>query len=178
VPAFSENADLAVKYLNWMADAQVLQHLVYGESGVHYDTSAEGIVVPRTLAADAAWDEAVLNRALVLSGPPYATRELAARATVLPWVEDRYPLALFLSHFAMLEKDAIPPVRLENPPDSLMKLGPAVLKKGREAVAKAVAAKPGDFDAVFAAGLTEFLDAGARQIREELLKAWDAQAGR
>src|SRR3972149_1570264 len=47
VPSFSKNADLVVKYLNWMAELPNLTKLIFGDAGTHYDTNAEGIILPR-----------------------------------------------------------------------------------------------------------------------------------
>jgi putative aldouronate transport system substrate-binding protein len=175
VPAFSQNADLVVKYLNWMAELPNLTKLIFGDVGVHYDLNAEGIILPRKLTGNDIWDYNSLDRALILNGRPYETTELVVKATVLPWVSDKYPMSMFLQHFAMLEKDGVPPVRFESPPESYLKLNTVVLNKGLEINTKAIAATAADFEAVYAAGLKEFMDLGAAQIKQDLLKAYDEQ---
>ena len=175
VPSFSQNADLVVKYLNWMAALPNLTKLIFGDNGTHYDMNAEGLIIPRKLTGTDIWDYNALDRAVILNGRPYDTKEKVIRATVLSWVSDKYPMSMFLDHFAMLEKDGVPPVRFERSPDSYLKLNTVVLNKGLEINVKAVSAPAADFEAVYQAGLKEFMDAGARQIKEDLLKEYDAE---
>jgi putative aldouronate transport system substrate-binding protein len=175
VPSFSKNADLVVKYLDWMAHLPNLTKLMYGEKGVHYDIDSNGIIIPRKLSGADVWEFNLQDRSVILNGRPYETRDMVIKAMVLPYVSGKYTMDLFLSHYKMLEVDGVPPVRVENPPDSYLKLNTVVLNKGNQITAKVVAAKPEDFDAMYEAGLKEFLDLGARQIKEDLWKAFDEQ---
>jgi putative aldouronate transport system substrate-binding protein len=176
VPVFSKNADLVVKYLNWMADFKNMTKIMYGDLGTHYDLNADGIIIPRPLTGAAVWEAGNLfDRVIILNGRPYASLETAIRAQIAPWIDDRYPAGTFLTHYSYLEKDGIPPVRIANPPDSLSKLGPLLLDKAEELEKKIIMAKATDFDAVFDASLKEWMDLGAAQVKTDMLKEYDAE---
>jgi putative aldouronate transport system substrate-binding protein len=176
VPAASKNADLVVKYLNWMADIKNMTKIMYGDVGKHYDLNADGIIIPRPLTGDAAWELGNLfDRVIILNGRPYDSIDKAIKAQILPWVDDKYPASFFLQHYSYLEKDGVPPVRIATPPDSLSKLGPLLLDKAEELEKKIILAKPAEFDAVYDAALQEWMDLGARQVKADMLKQYDAE---
>jgi putative aldouronate transport system substrate-binding protein len=175
VPSFSKNADLVVKYLDWMADLKNLTQIIYGTKGVQYDINPEGIVIPRKVTGDLVWEYNILDRAMILNGRPYDTMEKVARAEVLSYVDDKYKMDLFLEHYKQLEKDGIPPVRIATPPDSLSKMAVMLLDKAEELQKQLIMAKPSEFDAMYDADLKEWMDMGARQVKEDMLKAYDAE---
>ena len=69
----------------------------------------------------------------------------------------------------------MPPVRIANPPDSLNKLGPMLLDKAEEFIKRLIMAKPSEFDALYDRLLAEWLDLGARQVKADMLKQYDAE---
>lgn len=179
VPFFSRNADLVVKYLDWMADAKNLTKLMFGDEGVHYSLSPEGIILPKPLTGDRVWEVTnIMDRAIILTGRPYDSIEKAVKAQVLSWTDDRYTPALFIDHYRYMEKDGVPPVRIANPPESLARLGPMLLDRAAEIQKKLIMAKPSEFDALFDAGLNEWMDMGARQVKADMARQYDAEHGK
>ena len=176
VPASSKNADLVVKYLDWMADLKNLRKIMFGDAGVHYDLDKDGIILPRKLSGDQVWEAGnILDRAIILNGRPYESKETAIRAQTLAWVSDKYPAQVFVDHYKMVEKDGVPPVRIANPPDSLAKMGTMLMDKAEEMTKQLIVAKPSEFDAMYDRFLKEWLDMGGRQVKEDMLKAYDAE---
>jgi putative aldouronate transport system substrate-binding protein len=176
VPTFSKNADLVVKYLNWMADLKNMTKIMFGDVDKHYTLNAEGIIIPKQLTGDAVWEAGnVFDRVIILNGRPYDSIEKAVKAQILAWTDDKYPVSTFMEHFKYLEKDGIAPVRIANPPDSLSKLGPMLLDKAEEMQKKLIMANPAQFDALFDASLQEWMDLGARQVKADMLKQYDAE---
>ncbi len=178
VPVFSKNADLVVKYLDWMAQLPNMLKIIYGNEGQHYDVNADGIVIPRQLTGAAVWEAGnIMDRVIILNGRPYDSLEKVIRAQVLGWIpmDERYTMSTFLTHYAQLSKDGIAPVRIANPPDSLAKMGPMLLDKAEEFIKRLIMAKPSEFDAMYDSLLKEWLDMGARQVKEDMLKQYDVE---
>ena len=178
VPVFSKNADLVVKYLDWMAQIPNMTKIIYGNEGQHYTLNEEGIILPKQLTGDAVWEAGnIMDRVIILNGRPYDTIDMVIKAQILPWIamDTRYTTSTFLTHYRQLEKDGVPPVRIANPPDSLNKLGPMLLDKAEEFIKRLIMAKPSEFDALYDKLLQEWLDLGARQVKEDMLKQYDAE---
>jgi putative aldouronate transport system substrate-binding protein len=178
VPVFSKNADLVVKYLDWMAQIPNMTKIIYGNEGQHYSLNQDGIIIPKQLTGDAVWEAGnIMDRVIILNGRPYDTLEKVIKAQVLGWLplDERYTTATFMTHYTQLSKDGIAPVRIANPPESLSKLGPMLLDKAEEFIKRIIMAKPSEFDALYDSLLKEWLDMGARQVKEDMLKQYDAE---
>lgn len=50
-----------------------------------------------------------------------------------------------------------------------------LIDKAEEMQKKLIMAKPAEFDAMFDAYLKEWLDMGAKQVKEDMLKAYDVE---
>ena len=178
MPVFSKNADLVVKYLDWMARLTNMTKIIYGNEGQHYTLNEEGIIIPKQLTGADVWEAGnIMDRVIILNGRPYDTIDKVIKAQILPWMalDTRYTTNTFLTHYRYLEKDGVPPVRIANPPDSLNKLGPMLLDKAEEYIKRLIMAKPSEFDAMYDRLLKEWLDMGARQVKEDMLKQYDAE---
>ncbi len=180
VPVFSKNADLVVKYLDWMAQIPNMVKIIYGDKGVHYDVDPNGIIIPRQLTGSAVWEAGnIMDRVIILNGRPYDSLDTVIKAQVLGWIpmDTRYTMDTFLTHYRQLSKDGIAPVRIANPPDSLAKLGPMLLDKAEEYIKRLIMAKPAEFDALYDQLLNEWLDLGARQVKADMMKQYDKEHG-
>jgi putative aldouronate transport system substrate-binding protein len=82
---------------------------------------------------------------------------------------------MFVDHYKMVQKDGVPPVRIANPPDSLSKMGTMLMDKAEEMQKKLIVCKPDEFDALFDALQKEWLDMGGKQVKEDMLKAYDEE---
>jgi putative aldouronate transport system substrate-binding protein len=84
-------------------------------------------------------------------------------------------MSVFLTHYGQLEKDGVPPTRIAMPPASLSKLGVQLMDKAEEMMIKLYVCKPAEFDALYDQYLKEWMDMGARQVKEDMLKQYDAE---
>jgi len=176
VPASSKNADLVVKYLNWMADLKNMTKIMFGDEGTHYDLDANGLIVPRKLSGDQVWEAGnILDRVIILNGRPYDSIDKAIMAQTASWVDAKYPAQVFLDHYKMVQKDGVPPVRLASPPDSLSKQGAMLMDKAEEMMKQLIAAKPAEFDAMFDKMQKEWLDMGGAQVKADMLAVYDKE---
>ncbi len=176
VPASSKNADLVVKYLNWMADLKNMTKIMFGDAGVHYDLDANGLIIPRKLTGDQVWEAGnILDRTIILNGRPYDSIDKAIMAQTAAWVDAKYPAKAFIDHYKMVQKDGVPPVRIANPPDTLAKQGTQLMDKAEEMMKQLIMAKPAEFDAMFDSLLKEWLDMGGRQVKADMLAQYDKE---
>jgi putative aldouronate transport system substrate-binding protein len=176
VPASSKNADLVVKYLNWMADLKNMTKIMFGDAGVHYDLDKNGLIIPRKLSGDQVWEAGnILDRVILLNGRPYDSVDKAIMAQTAAWVDDKYSSKTFLAHYKMIEKDGVPPVRIANPPDSLSKMGTQLMDKAEEMMKQLVACKPSEFDTLYDQYLKEWNDMGAAKVKADLLAEYDKE---
>jgi len=118
----------------------------------------------------------IADRGIVLNGRPYDTIEKGIRAQTANWVSAKYPASVFIEHYRIAEKDGIPPVRIVDLPESFVKMSGMLRDKAYEMCVKLTVAKPSEFDALYDQYLKEWMDMGARKVKEDLLKAYDAQA--
>ncbi len=176
VPASSKNADLVVKYLDWMADLPNLTKVMFGDVGVHYDLDKDGLIIPKKLSGDQVWEAGnILDRAIILNGRPYDSVDKAIKAQTAGWVSAKYPAQVFVDHYKMIEKDGVAPVRIENPPESLANMGVMLMDKAEEMIKKLVVCDPKDFDALYDKYLKEWMDMGAKKVKDDMLAAYDAE---
>lgn len=175
VPIFSDNAELVVKYLDWMSVEDNLVKLMYGEEGVHYDRNPDGIILPQPLSGDDVWEFNILDRAVVLNGSPYTDQEQVYKAAVLPYVDEQYTEELFIRHHEYMARSGVVDVYIEKPPESLVRKGPVLGEKIQEVMTRAIMAAPEDFDRVYDAGYEELVDLGLLDVRADLLDAYDSQ---
>jgi putative aldouronate transport system substrate-binding protein len=176
VPATSKNADLVVKYLNWMADLKNMTKIMFGDEGVHYDLNKDGLIVTRKLTGDQVWEAGnILDRVVILNGRPYDSVDKVIMSQTAGWVDEKYPAKVFIDHYKMVQKDGVPPVRLANPPDSLSKQGGQLMDKAEEMMKQLIAAKPSEFDAMYDSLLKEWQDMGAKQVKADMIAEYDKE---
>ncbi len=171
VPAASKNIDGAVKYLNWMSKQPIRYYLETGEEGVNYD------IVDGLPAMKAATGDMIMNSpnnidyVLVVNGmemdDPAKNIDVIARS--YPGYED-----VFREAYNISLKDGYTIPTLLDPIDSEAQFSNTLKEKQKEIFAKAITAKPEDFDNVWNAGIKEFLESGGQAIIDERQKVWDA----
>lgn len=176
VPASSKNADLVVKYLDWLADLKNMTKIMFGDQGVHYDLDKDGLIIPRKLTGEQVWEAGnILDRVIILNGRPYDSIDKAIMAQTAAWVSDKYPAKVFLDHYKMVQKDGVPPVRIANPPDSLSKQGVMLMDKAGEMMKQLLSAKPAEFDAMYDRMLKEWSDMGGAQVKADMIAQYDKE---
>ncbi len=171
VPATSKNVDGAVKYLNWMSKQPIRYYLETGELGVNYDM-VDGIPAMKVATGDKIMNSPNnIDYVLVVNGMELddPTKNIEVIAKSYPGYEDVFRKAYDIS----LNDGYILPTLLD-PIDAEAQFSNTLKEKQKEIFAKAITAKPEDFESVWNAGIKEFLESGAQQILDERQAVWNA----
>jgi putative aldouronate transport system substrate-binding protein len=164
IPKTAKNPEAALRYLNWLARYENYHFLQIGREGVNHDI-VDGI--PKIKAAEGPWIQNTphnLDYVLVLNGLDLGDQETTLRglAQGYPWpaemIENAYNVAM-----TNAITDPVIPV-------TLSAAGPytqTLVDKGNALLAQSITCKPADFDAVWDAGLQDWLNSGAQVIINE-----------
>ncbi len=165
VPVFSERAVEAVKYVNWMAQDEVIQYMAFGDEGVHH-TIVDGF--PVNNGSDEA-KKLLFNSGdmlIVTNGIDFGSMEKNIASTVLPVIEKHRELAKQARVNAM--KDSVQqPIQYDKPLESEAKHSVIMLDKYHELLVKSTLAKPADFDKTYEAALKDFMDTAGTEVINE-----------
>ena len=171
VPAASKNIDGAVKYLNWLSKQPIRYYLETGEEGVNYDM-VDGLPAMKAATGDMIMNSPNnIDYVLVVNGmemdDPAKNIDVIARS--YPGYED-----VFREAYKISLNDGYTIPTLLDPIDSEAQFSNTLKEKQKEIFAKAITAKPEDFENVWNAGIKEFLESGGQAIIDERQKVWDA----
>ncbi|MGE5631803.1 MAG: extracellular solute-binding protein [Caulobacteraceae bacterium] len=169
VPKSSKHVNEAIKYLNWMANKDVIFFLQNGNEGIGH-TLVNGL--PKVLApkGEQMFDSPQnIDYTLILNGIDLGTKEqnIKVNAMSYPGYEDLYESAV---KFATTDAYVMP--TLPVPVDADAKYGKTLLEKEKEIYAKAITAKPADFDKVWDSQLQEYLKMGGQEVIDQRRAAW------
>jgi len=164
VPAFSKNVEGALRYINWLSKFENRYYLQIGDEGVTH-VIEDGI--PRLIQAEGEKimnspqniDYTIMINGLDLGDETKNAKALANSYTVEP--------ELIVKAYEDAMRNGRPAIIV---PVTLSVAGPYVqtlIDKGNEFMARAITAAPEDFDAVYDAGIEDWLNSGAREIIEE-----------
>jgi len=172
VPSFSERAEEVIKYLNWMAQDEVIQYMAFGEEGVHHDL-VNGYPVGNSS------DEAkklLFNSGdmlIITNGIDFGSSEKNNEFNALSVVEKHREIATLSREYA--NKDAVSqPIRFEKPLDSEAKYSVIMLEKYEELLVKSIMAKPDSFDQTYEAALKDFMDTAGNEVIQERTAMYEA----
>ncbi|WP_256865204.1 extracellular solute-binding protein [Paenibacillus sp. 32352] len=169
IPKSSKNGEAAMKYLNWMAQKDVLNRLTNGEEGKNY-TLQDGLPI---LKDDEATKNLLYNAGdmrLVSNGLDLGdkTKNLKAMALAAPEAYRADAAISFQNGLA----DGIAPLRFDRPIQAEVKYGKVLLDKYEEMLVKCMMAKPEDFDKVYDAMLKDYMSSGGDEIKKERTEAY------
>lgn len=173
IPKTCKNPEVAIQYLNWMSDPEVLTDLQFGELGIHYMSEAEGYpteIVPADQVPEG--KKKSTDVALVLNGNDFGDEEINRKA-----MANRFPGYgdIYLQSEDMALVDGYIAPRLESPCESDSTLGSTVKDKGNELFVLAVTCKPEEFDQVYDSMYEEYMNIGGQKIMDEKIELWRAQ---
>jgi putative aldouronate transport system substrate-binding protein len=178
VPKASKNADLVVKYLNWMADPKVTAFMQFGKEGEDY-TLQNGIpvpVAPSTLTGDK-FQSASFNGdyCLLFSGPQLGddAKNLAELMLGYPGYESDVKKA---AQIAMT--DTRTGFAFTIPNASYAKNSAALQTKTDQMMARLITAPPAEFDSLYDNQVKEYMTAGGQAVLDENVKNYKAQTGK
>ena len=169
IPKTSKKGEAAMKYLNWMAQKDVLNRLTNGEEGKNY-TLQDGIPIVKD-------DEATKNllynagdMRLVSNGLDLGDNAKNLKAMSLA-VPEAFRADAAVSYQNGLA-DGIPPLRFDRPIQAEVKYGKVLLDKYEEMLVKCMMAKPDEFDKVDDAMLKDYMTSGGEEIKKERTEAY------
>jgi len=172
VPSFSERAEEVIKYLNWMAQDEVIQYMAFGEEGVHHDL-VNGYPVGNS--SDEA-QKLLFNSGdmlIITNGIDFGSSEKNNEFNALSVVEKHREIATLSREYA--NKDAVSqPIRFEKPLDSEAKYSVIMLEKYEELLVKSIMAKPDSFDQTYEAALKDFMDTAGNEVIQERTAMYEA----
>lgn len=173
VPRFSKNAELAVKYLNWMSKPEVLLYLQNGKQGVHFKSMRNGIPVEfvdqNTLPDAEKWN--LNDIPFLANGKEFGSEEknLEALSFGYSGYEDLVKKAMAVS-----VKDAYVQFRFDRVIDAEAKFRQTLNTKSAEIFVKTITGKPADFNKTYDTLVKEYMAAGGSKIEEEKKAAYKA----
>ncbi|WNQ13319.1 extracellular solute-binding protein [Paenibacillus aurantius] len=170
IPKSSKNAEAAIKYLDWMAQKDVLNRLTNGVEGTNY-TLEDGLPVVKD---DQATKDLLYNsgdyRLMSNSGIDFGSLDKNVKSMTLGFPKNQREDAA--KAYANGLTDGMAPVRFDRPLESEAKYGKALIDKYQELLVKSIMAKPADFDKVYDAGIKDFMSSGGEEIQKERKEAY------
>ncbi|MGO4108289.1 extracellular solute-binding protein [Paenibacillus sp. YAF4_2] len=168
IPKTSKHAAEAIKYLDWMSQADVLFTLQNGNEGEHY-TLENGF--PKAITTDEAKKTFYNNNdiAIISNGKDFGSieKDIEATAYQFPGYEE---IAKQSIQNALKDGYTIP--RFDRPIESEIKYGTTLKAKAYEIVVKSILAKPDQFNKIFDDGVTEYMKLGGQAIQDERRAAY------
>lgn len=175
IPKTSKNAELAVKYLNWMADPEVLFFLQYGVEGVNHkmvNGIPQGIV---QTGDNMQMSNLNLDYTLVVNGAEMGDLEknIKAYAAALSGGDSSYE-KLAVDSYKINTTDGYVNFYYGIPNEANLKLGRTVGDLDKQMMERLIVCKPAEFDALYDSLVKEYMNAGGKAIQEENIKNYRA----
>lgn len=160
VPKSSKRVVEAIKYLDWMARPEVLDFLVNGEKGIHYQEYRDG--VPMKILVDGE-KRLTDDIAIIVNGKDFGDPEKNIKA--LAFGNPGYEKESIESYKMSITGDKyVYPVF---PIESEAKLKNSLFAKGAEIFVKSLVVKPANFDRTYDTLVQEYMNMGGRQVMED-----------
>ncbi|MFB9330888.1 extracellular solute-binding protein [Paenibacillus aurantiacus] len=171
IPKSSKNAELAIKYLNWMADPEVLFFLQFGEEGVNHKL-VNGI--PQGIAQtgeNMQMSNLNLDYTLIVNGAELGDTEKNVRtyAAALATGEERYE-KLAIDAYRINTTDGYTGFYYGVPNEANIKYGKTLGDMNKQMTDRLIVAKPAEFDALYDKLVKEYMDAGGKAVQDENIK--------
>lgn len=168
IPKTSKHAAEAVKYLDWMSQADILFTLQNGNEGEHY-TLQDGY--PVAITTDEAKQTFYNNGdiAIISNGKDFGSEEKNIEAASLQ-TPDYKELAKQTILYALKDGYTLP--HFERPIESEIKYGDTLKSKATEAIVKSIVAKPDKFSETYDSYVKEYLKIGGQQVLDERKAAY------
>ncbi|WP_317979097.1 extracellular solute-binding protein [Paenibacillus glycanilyticus] len=171
IPKSSKNAELAIKYLNWMANPDVLFFLQYGEEGVNHKT-VDGI--PQVIAQtgdNMQMSPQNLDYTLVVNGVELGDQEKNIKALSASYagLEETAEQS-----YKINTTDGYTSFFYDTPNDANIKYGKTLGDLNKQMTDKLIVCKPSDFDSLYDKLVDEYMAAGGKAVMEENVKIYEA----
>jgi putative aldouronate transport system substrate-binding protein len=171
VPEKSERGVEAIKYLDWMAKAEVMFTLLHGEEGKDYKM-VDGL--PQRIESAETTNRMYNSGDIVMitQGEDFGSKEKnlqAAAATVPAPFRENLKKA-----YEMSMTDTIDYANFEKPIQAEVKYAPTLQDKYYEIIVKSVMGKPEQFDKTYDDMLKDYMASGGEAIMKERIEAYKA----
>jgi putative aldouronate transport system substrate-binding protein len=171
IPKSSKNAELAMKYLDWMADPEVLFFLQFGQEGVNH-TLVNGIpqAIEQT-GENMQMSNLNLDYTLVVNGAELGDtdKNVKTYAAALAAGDQSYE-ELALDSYRINTTDGYTSFYYGVPNTANVKYGKTLGDMNKQMTDRLVVAKPAEFDALYDKLVKEFMDAGGQAVQDENVK--------
>ncbi|MBO7743586.1 extracellular solute-binding protein [Paenibacillus sp. MWE-103] len=171
IPKSSKHAELAMKYLNWMADPDVLFFLQFGEEGVNH-TMVNGI--PQGIAQtgdNMQMSNLNLDYTLIVNGAELGDTEKNVKtyAAALATGDQSYE-KLAVDSYKINTTDGYTGFYYGVPNEANIKYGKTLGDMNKQMMDRLIVAKPAEFDALYDKLVKEYMDAGGKAVQDENVK--------
>ena len=174
VPASSQSVDGAIAYLNWLCKDEVRNFLTCGEEGVHHTLDENGIPVMQAVEGDKIMNSPNnLDYALIVNGVDLGDEE--KNIEVLSKSYDVGLEDIYMDAYEKATTDGFIYPRIATPIDAEAQFSANLKEKIKEVLCNAITASPDQFDAVYEAGMQEYLAMGGQQCLDERAQRWDEE---
>ncbi|MCS7462849.1 extracellular solute-binding protein [Paenibacillus doosanensis] len=171
IPKSSKNAELAIKYLNWMSNPDVLFFLQYGQEGVNHKM-ADGIPQVINQTGDNMQTSYLnLDYTLVVNGVELGDPEknIKALAASAPGLEE-----VAKQSYKINTMDTYTAFFFDTPNESNIKYGKTLSDMGNQMTDKLIVCKPAEFDSLYDKLVEEYMAAGGKAVMDENVKIYKA----
>ena len=176
-PSTNDEPVASMMYLDWISDPSHIQYLQLGDEGVTHTVIEEGVY-----ASVAATGDAIMNSGnnidytITCNGLNLETPESTLKSIAYSYAEADPAEVSKAYEIAMT--DAIPAKNVNVGAISAEEgMGPALSEKRDVVFDTAVSASVDDFDAVWDAGMDDYLSSGGQAIIDERTEKWNATFG-
>jgi len=167
IPRSSKNSQAAMRYLNWLAKFENYNFIQIGYEGISHEL-VDGVPKLTPSAPDGWIQNSSMNidYTPIMNGLFLATQEESVRAlaNAYPWPAERIMDAY---NIAMNNARPNPVIITSTPLETAGPYSETLVNKSQEFMIRAITAAPHEFDREWEAGVTDWLNTGARVIREE-----------
>lgn len=171
IPKTSKNAELAIKYLNWMSDPKNLFFLQYGVEGVNHKM-VNGIPQVINQTGDNMQTSYLnLDYTLVVNGVELGDQQknIKALAATAPGLED-----VAEKSYKINTTDTYTNFFFDTPNEANIKFGKTLGDMNKIMTDKLIVCKPAEFDALYDKLVAEFQAAGGQAVVDENVKIYRA----
>lgn len=169
IPKSSKNAELAIKYLNWMSDPKVLFFLQYGQEGVNHKMVNDMPQVITQTGDNMQTSYLNLDFTLVVNGVELGDQQknIKALAASAPGYE-----AVAEKSYQINTTDTYTGFYYDTPNESNIKFGKTLGDLNKTMTDKLIVCKPAEFDGLYDKLVAEYMAAGGQAVMDESIKLY------
>lgn len=179
IPKSSKNAELAIKYLNWMADPEVMFFLQFGEEGVNH-TMKDGIPQGISQTGENMMTSNLnMDYTMIVNGAELGDTEKNVKtyAAALASGDKQYE-SLAMESYKINTTDGYSSFYYGVPNEANIKYGKTLGDMNKQMIDRLIVAKEAEFDALYDKLVKEYMDAGGKAVQEENVKNYREEIGR